>query len=362
MNKEEISNYFLRIETNRLLINQIKTEEDVQFFMYIISCISDKVKFETNYFSELYKINIKDFVTYRNNKEFWLNLFLNNKIIVFNVFSKTNGELIAACFCEFLSDEIVHIECILNNDYSKDTYLNEALLKIIQTLDFLDVQQFIVLSNTKDVVDCNFNKRLGFCEVDIKDIYYSIDTIAFHEIFKRIQKEKLIVFTLPIINPNVFKYIDEAKDTNGQNEKEELYLKVLELEPNIMLAKAGLAWAKLEQGNPEEAISIFNQILRLKPKKFTSLLGRANAYSDIGSHTEAISDYLEYLGLGFDDDNTYVLLGDSYFHLKEYNKALSSYEFAIKLNPHNKIAKINKLRVEYIINQEYESKFKNKFS
>ena len=355
MNKEEISRAFSRVETKSLYINLLKTEEDVQSFMVEFCNLSEEIEFKTKYLEELYKININDFKSYLSNREFLHDLFLNSKILVFEIHLQSTDNLIAACFCEFLSDENVYIEGFILKEspkqyYPKEDYLHEALLKIIQTLDFYGVQQFLSIANANITNDSDFNKKLGFVQLDINDIYYSLATMSFHDTFKKIANDEFIVYALPKINPLAFKYCDEAKEEDHDEIKEELYTKALLIEPYFILAKDSLAWTKLKLGNLEEAIKIFTEILKLKPNKYSSFLGRAYAYSDIGNYTKAIYDFLEYLGFGFDDDDTYVLLGDAYCKQKEYAKALSSYEFAYKLNPNNMVAKLNIVSVQQILN------------
>ncbi|MEI6821455.1 MAG: tetratricopeptide repeat protein [Bacteroidota bacterium] len=340
MGFKEIYWYLKLIKTDRLRIELLNNEEEAQNIYNFINTL--KYPFEMNYLT---------FIDDLENKGLTIkNKISNDNVIFYGIYENETFKLIGICYCELVTDCIVLMEFLASNEYIQNGYLREAIRLIIQKLDFHDIQQFLTFTNVDNKLQFEFLLTLGFSQINPEDIFSSIESSPFINIATKFQSENCITLALPKLNPLVFDYYYKAFEQDDYNVREELFSKAINLEPRAIFFKDKLAWNYLDMAEPEEALELFNQILIIKPNKFTSLLGRAYAYSDIGNIQKTIDNYVEYLSYVFFDDDTYIFLGDAYIQQKEYYKALVAYEEALKINPENKIAKVNRLAAIQLLN------------
>lgn len=100
--------------------------------------------------------------------------------------------------------------------------------------------------------------------------------------------------------------------------------------------------SKLEEGkklfeeqNYEAAITAFNEFLNEKGNHADALFFRALAFRKVGRFHESINDFTNMLTKLPDEASLYSERGVSYYHLKEYNKAVEDLDKAVSLEPNN---------------------------
>jgi tetratricopeptide (TPR) repeat protein len=88
----------------------------------------------------------------------------------------------------------------------------------------------------------------------------------------------------------------------------------------------------LEEGRNEDAISNFNRTIELKKDHVKSYVGLASSHRRMKNYGKSLDTALSGLSLG-DDPNLYFQLGETHYLMDEYEKAISSLEKALSLNP-----------------------------
>ena len=175
------------------------------------------------------------------------------------------------------------------------------------------------------------------------------------------------------LNPkNDNAYIELGWTYRGQgkfSEAEDLYKKAIELNPKNDNAYAELGWIYCIQGKLSEAEDLYKKAIELNPKN-------DNAYAELGliyytqdklNETENL--FKKAIEFNPKNDNAYVLLGLSYRTQGKFSEAEESLKKAIELNPKNDrtyraisvlyeemgkselakeyVRKVNRLRLEY---------------
>lgn len=108
-----------------------------------------------------------------------------------------------------------------------------------------------------------------------------------------------------------------------------VYQKAVELNPQSaeLWGEAGRLY--LQNSDYTESISAFQRVLSINPECVNARINLAYAESQIGDYDSAADLYEECLPLVKDDATRTALwnqLGDTYMHLKEYEKAIAAYE------------------------------------
>jgi tetratricopeptide (TPR) repeat protein len=93
-----------------------------------------------------------------------------------------------------------------------------------------------------------------------------------------------------------------------------------------------------QEGNYQEAISVYSETLSIDPANVQVLYGRARAKEEMQNFDGAIEDYKK--ALTYDDRNVRVLigLGDIYYKQKDFANALFYYEQATGFEKNNAYA------------------------
>jgi RimJ/RimL family protein N-acetyltransferase/predicted TPR repeat methyltransferase len=357
MNREKIFKGFPTLETERLILRQLDTDDDAQILFDKLYNVPDIIKYDTNHVYEVGTGGFSIMPTMKSKMMSWEQMFWNKRIIVWGIELKSSGELIGIRFCEFFSMGIAYLECKLSKEYWRQGLMTEATTAIVNFLEFHDVRQIFTIINEKNLPALSLDKKIGFVEVDLDDMYFSQDihpgeAIVLQGLIGTMERPDERIFVLPKINPLAFKYFEAASDARKQQDIRSCAnynIKALQLQPDFIHAKNGLAWAILDMGDPSKAIELFTQILKIKPKKYTALLGRAYAFSDIGDIDRAIQDFNDYLKLDPEDDDTFTLLGNTLFQVNRFREAIVAYDNAVRINPRNEIAKQNKVNASQMI-------------
>ena len=124
-----------------------------------------------------------------------------------------------------------------------------------------------------------------------------------------------------------YRYVDSLEAA------EAIYLRLLELNPNDIDARLGLALILSWQDRLEESIHHYQQALRVDPVNIDALIGLARVLGWRGAYQEA----LHYLGIAMQQNiakpEVYKTIGDIYMYAGELDAAFNAYQIAVKLAP-----------------------------
>lgn len=357
MNRDKIFQGFPTLQTERLILRQLDTDDDAQILFDKLYNDPEIIKYDTSRVFEVGKGSFSIMLTMKSKMGLWEQMLWNKRIIVWGIELKSSGELIGIRYCEFFSMGVAYLECKLSKEYWRQGLMTEATTAIVNFLEFHDVRQIFTIINNKNLPALGLDKKLGFVEVDLGNMYFSQDihpgeAMALQGLIGTMERPDERIFVLPKINPLAFEYFEAAGDARKQQDLRSCTnynIKALELQPDFIHAKNGLAWAILDMGDPSKAIDLFTQILKIKPNKYAALLGRAYAFSDIGDIDRAIQDFNNYLKLDPEDDDTFTLLGNTLYQVNRFREAIVAYDNAIRINPRNENAKQNKVNASQMI-------------
>ncbi|HMK88289.1 MAG TPA: tetratricopeptide repeat protein [Methylocystis sp.] len=135
--------------------------------------------------------------------------------------------------------------------------------------------------------------------------------------------------------------LDRALVCHQQGDRaqaESLYSAVLEQSANNLRALHLLGILKVQAGEPELGLTLFDKAIALKPDFAEAHNNRGNALKALKRHEEALSSYDRAIGLKPDYAMAHSNRGGLLAELKRLEEAAQSYERAIALNPHEKWA------------------------
>jgi tetratricopeptide (TPR) repeat protein len=131
-------------------------------------------------------------------------------------------------------------------------------------------------------------------------------------------------------------FFDSSKEKT-QNQAKETIEKALELSPDM--AEAIMQMGKLfgSMSKPEDAISMYSRAIEIKPDYAAALNNRSNVYFDCWEKNncqdnlqKAMTDLTEAIRLRPFDATYYHNRGRDYAKLKEYEKAIADFSYAIQ--------------------------------
>jgi tetratricopeptide (TPR) repeat protein len=128
---------------------------------------------------------------------------------------------------------------------------------------------------------------------------------------------------------------DEAFEAGDLKRAENLYLRVLNREPEdaALYNKLGLIY--LQGKNFRDAAQALKQALKLEPKNDTFYNNLGLLYYEIGQYDDAVDAYEKSISINDKVPSRLVNLGLAYFMAKKYRKAADNYEKALILDPRN---------------------------
>ena len=89
-------------------------------------------------------------------------------------------------------------------------------------------------------------------------------------------------------------------------------------------------------------------------EKFDMYLGIANILFDAMEHEDSINYWKKVLTIKPEDITSWIMIGESYEKIGDWNKAIESYNKALKINPSDKSAKFHKEKLEKRIAKMYK--------
>lgn len=347
MNREEIFKSFPELETDRLKLRYLDPDEDAQKIFDELYKDPEIIKYDGNRVYEVGKGSFSVVPSMSSKMHLWQQGFFGKRVIVWGLELKSTGELIGTRFCEFYSMGIANIECKLSKKYWRMGLMTEATKAIVDFLEFHDVRQIITTIHRENKAAINLDKKLGFVECSINDLHFTQDiwlgeSISLQGLVQTMQDPNKIIFVRPKIHPKAFQYFEQAGDAKRNGDLRSclfLNAKSIEYQNDFIHALNGLAWTKLDMGDPQGAISDFNKIISQRPNKYSALLGRAYAFFDLGQFNEGTNDLMSYLELLPDDGETFVMLGNYLFQARRFRESINAYDKALEINPNDQEAR-----------------------
>jgi tetratricopeptide (TPR) repeat protein len=162
--------------------------------------------------------------------------------------------------------------------------------------------------------------------------------------------------SLDSTNDNCYSYSGEASYYLGKY-KDAIYnyQKAIEIGGSDVVPKAGRyywigqSWGKLNKY--DEAIAAYNKAIEVNPKNRSAVWGLAAVYYNQGKFQDALTTYTKTTTLYGDDTaslkNIYYWRGRTYNALKQYDKAASDFESALKIDPNYRDALWQRAFVPY---------------
>lgn len=138
-------------------------------------------------------------------------------------------------------------------------------------------------------------------------------------------------------------------------ESEKAYAKALELAPDSIVSKRGLAEAKHSVGKPEEAVLLYRELIEKDPNDITSENGLILSLFDSGKREEA--ETLLNKSLEVNPKNLILLVGAAYWYAghNEGAKAVDLGQKAVDLQPRYVWGRIALARGFMVQNQPFEA-------
>lgn len=102
--------------------------------------------------------------------------------------------------------------------------------------------------------------------------------------------------------------------------------------------------AKYRSGKSIFAIQDFNRVIQLDSENSMAYALRSAIYVELKDYKSAIEDCKKAIEIDPDNETAYVRMGDAYSSMEPKNwiEAMKSYNYAINLNPNNKLALHNR--------------------
>jgi tetratricopeptide (TPR) repeat protein/V8-like Glu-specific endopeptidase len=114
---------------------------------------------------------------------------------------------------------------------------------------------------------------------------------------------------------------------------EEIFRKILQIDPNHVGVRQNLGHALMNQEKFDQAVISFQYAIKLNPKDPAGYFFLGNALSSQQKFDDAISAYQQAIKLNPNHANTYTNLGNVLSEQQKFNQAITAYRNAIKLNP-----------------------------
>ena len=122
---------------------------------------------------------------------------------------------------------------------------------------------------------------------------------------------------------------------NDLNEAKNLYLKVIEIDPNHEDAHNNLGIIFSNSGDLEKAKSCFEKVLTINPKNFNAYNNIGNIFKELGDIENAINNYEKAIQFNQKHLHAYNNLGLIFYDLGEYVKAIYNFKEAVKIDQKN---------------------------
>jgi len=111
----------------------------------------------------------------------------------------------------------------------------------------------------------------------------------------------------------------------------ELFNEVIKIKPDHVNAIHNLAYTLIEMGKPREAKKLLNQVISMKPNHTDALYNLANVYKHLGEFHEAENYYNKAIQIEPNNAKVHNNLGNVLKELGKYKEAINSYNKAIQI-------------------------------
>ena len=132
-----------------------------------------------------------------------------------------------------------------------------------------------------------------------------------------------------------FKQAVKNHTENNIKEAKNLYLKVIEIDPNHEDAHNNLGIIFSNSGDLEKAKSCYEKALIINPKNFNAYNNIGNIFKELGDIENAINNYEKAIKFNQKHLNAHNNLGLIFYDLGEYVKAIYYFKEAVKLDQKN---------------------------
>ena len=139
-------------------------------------------------------------------------------------------------------------------------------------------------------------------------------------------------------NSNRWLSVGVAYRKMGQSEKAiEYFSKAVNLRPDHAVPYMNLAAVYYDVGQFANAVEHLKQAIELQPDLADAQMNLGTVYGRIGQYTKAVEHLEKALGLQASAGalQTHLYLGDTYYFMEEYEKAIPHYQQAIQLAPNH---------------------------
>jgi len=147
-----------------------------------------------------------------------------------------------------------------------------------------------------------------------------------------------------------------SKERNWQ-QASYYYAEAIRLEPCYADAWNNLGTVFFQQQRYDKAMENYDKALNCNPKFINALLNRANTSYELKEYFRTISDLEKVMEIRPDTAITFFTLGLTYTKMREFNKALISFEHCWKLTDEKQEKQRTELAVNHAIVQFYLKNF-----
>lgn len=211
-----------------------------------------------------------------------------------------NLGLIVLVFISMLSFS----SCIFNKDIKQDTKLNDFRSRFHSIVDSVDNSTGKITALDSLIINIDEDK----------------------DIYSERKKNKLLTEVYNAVG-------NEYYSMESYDKAVEVLSKPIEINPNDADAyyNRGCAYQASEEYN--QAIVDYNQAISINSNHTNAIYNRALIYESIGDHEHALSDYKKVINLNPSYKvEAYYKLGSVYQNMEMYDKALESFDKAIRLD------------------------------
>ena len=141
------------------------------------------------------------------------------------------------------------------------------------------------------------------------------------------------------INPNHFGSIFYlgvlSLEANNLDKAKQLFQKAIQMQPNYAPAHNNLGIVTRELGEPEKAVSSYQAAIKIQPNYVPAHHNLGAIFQKMREHQKAINCFQKVIQIKFNYGPTHYNLGMVYIELGEFEKAINSYQMAVKYEPEN---------------------------
>ena len=122
---------------------------------------------------------------------------------------------------------------------------------------------------------------------------------------------------------------------NNLKEAENLYNKILGIDPNHLESILHLGLLSIQIKNFDRAIQLFNKAIKIHPDHANAYNNLGYIFTELGEYQKAIASYQKAIQIQPDYAEAHYNLGNVFKQLGEFQKAKNCFEKAIQIQPNN---------------------------